>query len=243
MDPIKNKTPPEKPKNNKLNIPPLPKNNKPKGNNKGKLENKGTLEMNSGENVKKQLASPFNFLPSLFHTFAKLLPIGLYVSTLLESILFNDIRGFLIFLGLIINDLINIGYNYMLEKKPKEKCALVRNIYTDDFFELSTSHTQYISFVTGFLMSSMFFKKVFYYSTFTIFSILIGLTIWSRISVGCEDIIDSGYNLIFGLFRGIIYYVIVKDYYEPDDVTPEDHWIEKILKKYLPKGDEDDELN
>ena len=88
----------------------------------------------------------------------------------------------------------------------------------------------------------MFFKKVFYYSTFTIFSILIGLTVWSRISVGCKDILDAGYNLVFGLFRGIIYYIIVKDYYEPDDVTPEDHWMEKILKKYLPKGDEDDEL-
>jgi len=242
MDANKNKKVPEKPKNNRLNKPPQPVNNKPKNNSGETPQNKGTLEMNSGENAKKQLASPFNFLPSLFHTFAKLLPIGLYVSTLLESILFNDIRGFLIFLGLIINDLINIGYNYMLEKKPKEKCALVRNIYTDDFFELSTSHTQYISFVTGFLMSSMFFKKVFYYSTFTIFSILIGLTIWSRISVGCEDIIDSGYNLIFGLFRGIIYYIIVKDYYEPEDVTPEDHWVEKILKKYLPKGDEDDEI-
>tara|TARA_B110001469_G_scaffold127794_1_gene150570 strand:- start:2521 stop:3243 length:723 start_codon:yes stop_codon:yes gene_type:complete len=212
------------------------------GVNKNNISNKGTIEMNSGNNIKKQIATPFNFLPSLFHTFAKLLPIGLYVSTLLESILFNDIRGFIIFLGLIINDLINIGYNYLLEKKPNEKCAIVRNIYTDDFFELSTPHTQYIAFVTGFLLSSMFFKKVFYYSTFTIFSILIGLTVWSRISVGCKDILDAGYNLIFGLFRGIIYYIIIKDYYEPDDVTPEDHWIEKILKKYLPKGDEDDEL-
>ena len=147
MDANKNKKVPEKPKNNKLNKPPPPVNNKPKNNIGDTPQNKGTLEMNSGENAKKQLASPFNFLPSLFHTFAKLLPIGLYVSTLLESILFNDIRGFLIFLGLVINDLINIGYNYMLEKKPKEKCALVRNIYTDDFFELSTSHTQYLSLI------------------------------------------------------------------------------------------------
>jgi hypothetical protein len=204
--------------------------------------NNGIAEISSDTNDKKQLASPFNFLPSLLHTFAKMLPIGLYVSTLLESILFNDIRGFIIFLGFIINDLINIGYNYLLEKKPKKNCAIVRNFLNDEFFELSTPHTQYISFVTGFILSSMFFKKVFYYSTFTIFSILVGLTIWSRISVGCKDILDAGYNLIFGLFRGIIYYIIVKDYYEPDDVTPEDHWIEKILKKYLPVGDEDDEL-
>ena len=235
----KNETPPSAPPPAPPSAPAVEGINKK---NKDNITNKGTLEMNSGENVKKQIASPFNFLPSLFHTFAKLLPIGLYVSTLLESILFNDIRGFIIFLGLIINDLINIGYNYLLEKKPKEKCAIIRNIYTDDFFELSTPHTQYIAFVTGFLLSSMFFKKVFYYSTFTIFSILIGLTVWSRISVGCKDILDAGYNLIFGLFRGIIYYIIIKDYYEPDDVTPEDHWIEKILKKYLPKGDDDDEL-
>ena len=221
------------------NTQPTVGNSKP--NNKGNVGNV-PIEMNSGNNIKKQLASPFNFLPALLHTFAKLLPIGLYVSTLLESILFNDIRGFLIFLGLIINDLINIGYNYLLEKKPNEKCAIIRNIYTDDFFELSTPHTQYISFVTGFLLSSMFFKKVFYYSTFTLFTVLIGLTIWSRIVVGCKDILDAGYNLVFGLFRGIIYYIIIKDYYEPDDVTPEDHWLEKALKKYLPKGDEDDEL-
>ena len=217
-------------------------------------QNKGTPEMNvttdlknknnkNNKNNKKEVASPFNFIPSLFHTFSKLLPIGLYVSTLLESVVFNDIRGFIIFIGLVINDIINIGYNYLLEKKPKEQCAIIRNIYTDDFFELSTSHTQYISFITGFIMSSMFFKKVFYYSTFTIFTILTGLTVWSRIVVGCEDFLDSGYNLIFGLFRGIIYYIIVKDYYEPDDVTPDDNWVEKILRKYLPKGDEDDELN
>ena len=188
---------------------PQPTVGNAKPNNKGNVGNV-PIEMNSGNNIKKQLASPFNFLPALLHTFAKLLPIGLYVSTLLESILFNDIRGFLIFLGLIINDLINIGYNYLLEKKPNEKCAIIRNIYTDDFFELSTPHTQYISFVTGFLLSSMFFKKVFYYSTFTLFTVLIGLTIWSRISVGCKDILDAGYNLVFGLFRGIIYYIIIK---------------------------------
>ena len=204
--------------------------------------NTGIMEITNDTNEKKELSSPFNFLPSLFHTFAKMLPLGLYISTLLESILFNDIRGFLIFVGLIINDLINIGHNYLLEKKRNEKCAILRNLFAEDFFELSTSHTQYISFISGFFLSSMFFKKVFYYSTFSMFCILMGLTIWSRIAIGCEDILDSGYNLVFGLFRGIIYYVIIKDYYEPDDVTPEDHWMEKMLKKYLPKGDEDDEL-
>ena len=43
----------------------------------------------------------------------------------------------------------------------------------------------------------------------------------------------SGFNLVFGAFRGIIYYIIVRDFYEPEDVTPEEHWIEKKLNKFF----------
>ena len=48
--------------------------------------------------------------------------------------------------------------------------------------------------------------------------------------------------MLMGFFKGIIYYVIIKDFYEPVDVTPEDHWIEKSVKKFLPRSDSDDEL-
>jgi hypothetical protein len=187
-------------------------------------------------------ANAFNMLPVLFNVFIKILPISLYIGSLLESLLFNDIRGFFIFIGLLLNDAINTGYNYLSSKKDNERCAVIRNRYSEDFFVLPTTHTEYISFITAFLMSSMFFKKVFHYGVFVIFSLLVGITAFNRVSIGCKDFVDAGYSLLIGVFKGIIYYVIVKDFYEPDDVTPEDHWIEKSLKKFLPRSDADDEF-
>jgi hypothetical protein len=199
---------------------------------------------NNSENNKPKVKvmTVFNMIPSLLHTFVKVLPIGLYACTLLESILFNDIRGFFIFFGLLINDVINIGYAHLMQPKKNMNCAIVRNIYSQDGIILSTPHTQYVAFILGFLLVSMYFKKVFYYSTFTVFIGLMGLTIWSRITVGCSDILDAVFNIVFGAFRGIIYYVIIKDFYEPEDVTPEDHWIEKKLKALFPVSDDLDEL-
>lgn len=199
---------------------------------------------NNSENNKPKVKvmTVFNMIPSLLHTFVKVLPIGLYACTLLESILFNDIRGFFIFFGLLINDVINIGYAHLMQPKKNMNCAVVRNIYSQDGIILSTPHTQYVAFILGFLLVSMYFKKVFYYSTFTVFIGLMGITIWSRITVGCSDILDAVFNIVFGAFRGIIYYVIIKDFYEPEDVTPEDHWIEKKLKALFPVSDDLDEL-
>ena len=173
--------------------------------------------------------------------FSKILPFALYVSTLMESLLFNDVRGFFIFIGLLLNDCLNTAYNYMVGKKDNEACAIVRNMYsTEEFLVLPTTHTEYITFITAFLMASMFFKQVFNYGVFVIFSVLVGMTAYSRVSSGCKDFIDAGYSILLGAFKGIIYYVVVKDFYEPKDVTPEEHWLEKALKKILPKSDADD---
>lgn len=199
----------------------------------------------AAQKIKKadiKLLTIFNVIPVFLHTFVKVMPVGLYLASILESMLFNDIRGFFIFIGLLINDLINVGYNHIMNPKPNINCSIIRNVYTDDYFSFSTPHTQYISFVTAFLMASMYFKKVFYYSTFFMFVVFIGLTIWSRITIGCKDILSAGFNLIFGAFRGIIFYIIVKDFYEPEDVTPEEHWIEKKLKKLFPNSDNLDEM-
>ena len=203
----------------------------------------GTGANNKSKNNKgaQIRTSAYNFIPVLVATFLKILPFALYVSTLMESLLFNDVRGFFIFIGLLLNDCLNTAYNYMVGKKDNEACAIVRNMYsTEEFLVLPTTHTEYITFVTAFLMSSMFFKQVFNYAVFVIFSVLVGMTAYSRVSSGCKDFIDAGYSILLGAFKGIIYYVVVKDFYEPKDVTPEEHWLEKALKKILPKSDADD---
>ena len=213
-----------------------------KGGAEKKNNNKPKNNANNKKDVKEVVATPFNMVPVIFNTMVKLLPFGLYLATIIESILFNDIRGFIVFIGLILNDFLNISYNYLLEKVDNERCAIVRNMYSEDFFVLPTTHTEYISFVGAFLITSMFFKKIFNYGTFMVFIVLISLTMFMRVSIGCKDFIDAFYSLLLGLFKGIIYYIIVKDFYEPQDVTPEDHWLENALKKYFPISDEDDEF-
>ena len=226
--------------------PPGAPTNTPKQNTTAQpTKPQGNATKNNKTGEKKadvKLLTIFNILPVFLHTFVKIMPIGLYMASLLESMLFNDIRGFFVFLGLFINDLINIGYNYVMKPKPNPDCAIIRNLYTDDFFELSTPHSQYISFVTSFIMASMYFKKYFFFSTFFLFIVMMILTVWSRISIGCENMLDSGFNLVFGAFRGIVYYIIVRDFYEPEDVTPEEHWIEKKLKQLFPNSDDLDEM-
>ena len=209
-----------------------PKQNNPKQNNTKPKPKKADVK----------LLTIFNVIPVFMHTFVKIMPIGLYLASLLESMLFNDIRGFFIFIGLFVNDLINIGYNYIMKPDPNPNCAIIRNIYTDDYFTLATPHTQYISFVTAFIMAGMYFKKYFFYSTFFLFIVMLVLTVWSRITIGCEDMLGAGYNLVFGAFRGIIYYILVKDFYEPEDVTPDDHWIEAKIKSLFPNTDDLDEM-
>jgi len=195
----------------------------------------------SGNNKNKITVGAFNFIPVLFNTIVKVLPIGLYAASLMESLLFNDVRGFFIFLGLLINDSINTAYNYIYGKEENDMCALVRNMHSkEEFYTLPTPHTEYISFITAILMTSMFFKKVFNYGVFVIFAILVGLKMYNRVMVGCKDFIDAGYSLLMGIFKGIVYYIIVKDFYEPDDTTPEDHWLERALKKFIPRSDGDD---
>ena len=196
----------------------------------------------NNNDTNKVVASAFNMIPSLFNTGIKLIPFGLYVSSILESVLFNDLRGFFVFLGLLINDAFNTGINYLMEKQDNERCAVVRNMYSEDYFVLPTPHTEYISFISAFLMTSMFFKKIFNYAMFVILAILVVMTMYMRVAVGCKDFIDAGYSFLLGSFKGMIYYIIIKDFYEPVDVTPEDHWLERAVKKYIPYSDSDDEL-
>ena len=49
---------------------------------------------NNKNNTNKVVEHKPNMIPSLFNTGIKLIPFGLYISSILESVLFNDLRGF-----------------------------------------------------------------------------------------------------------------------------------------------------
>ena len=67
--------------------------------------------------------------------------------------------------------------NYLTTKKDNERCAIVRNMYSEDYFVLPTSHTEYMSFITSFLLGSMFFKRIFNNEETVIFTLIIAFTL------------------------------------------------------------------
>ena len=45
---------------------------------------------------------------------------------------------------------------------------------------------------------------------------LIIITIYSRVNVGCKTLLDAIYCTLIGLLTGIVYYSLIKDYYKAD---------------------------
>ena len=52
------------------------------------------------------------------------------------------------------------------------------------------------------------------YSQLWFLIILTFITVWSRISVGCKNMKQAIFNVIFGAIRGIIYYLLISKQYQ-----------------------------
>ena len=77
---------------------------------------------------------------------------------------------------------------------------------------LPTSHTQYLSFLFSIFLSASIGKKDMNPITLIFLGIMVLLTAWSRIFIGCkENIKQVIYEIIFGLFRGAIYFYFIAD--------------------------------
>ena len=51
---------------------------------------------------------------------------------------------------------------------------------------------------------------------FFVLTLLLLVTIFSRINVGCKTMLDAIYCALIGLLTGVVYYSIIKDYYKAD---------------------------
>ena len=70
-----------------------------------------------------------------------------------------------------------------------------------------------MSFVASFFYSDMYYKSKFDMMPFSFITIMLFLTIWSRVTIGCKKMKDVLFNLVFGAVRGIIFYCLVSKYY------------------------------
>ncbi len=62
------------------------------------------------------------------------------------------------------------------------------------------------------------------------------------LSIRIFGLSDKEKKYAFYLGRAFQLTNIVRDFYEPEDVTPEEHWIEKKLKQLFPNSDDLDEM-
>lgn len=165
------------------------------------------------------LIEMFMVLRAIIHTFVRFLPLGLYSFAYLSTAVFKDKRGGLLLLGLVINDVIGYLYKRYTKYEPNENCAMFGK--KDDASSigfLPNSHVQYMSFVSAFFYSDMWLKYKLDFIPFFFILFLLIITIWSRISIGCQTFKGVMYNIIFGALVGIVYFYFISRYYR-DAVT------------------------
>jgi len=159
--------------------------------------------------------SLFDVAKIFINTLVRLEPIGLYTGSLMAGVVFNDFRGLLLFLGFLGNELIGLGYKMVLRGVSNPQCALM---YSESGtpFVLPSPITQTVGFFAGFFFMDMYYNNTFNPMKFFALTIIIMITIYSRINVGCKTLLDAIYCTLIGLLTGVIYYSIIKDYYKAD---------------------------
>jgi hypothetical protein len=151
---------------------------------------------------------------ALINTLVRLSPIGLYSGSVLSAFIFGDFRATILFVGLMVNEGIALGYRLILRGIYNPQCALLSNV--DDYFVLPSPITQTIGFVCGFFLAKMFDEGEFLPIRFFTMLFILAMVVFSRINIGCKGFLDAIYCAILGLILGVGYFNIVKDYYRPN---------------------------
>ncbi len=138
------------------------------------------------------------------NTIVKLIPLGFYLGTLMMGVLFTDVRAFILFIGYVINELISLGFRHIFQTVDNPTCAIAES--SRNFFTLPSSHTQTVAFTMAFFFTEMYTKNSFNPVNFVFLAVILLITMWSRINVGCEDIVDAIYAATIGILIGAAYY-------------------------------------
>ena len=149
----------------------------------------------------------------LINTLVRLEPVGLYAGSAMSAVVFSDFRAVLLFVGFLGNELISLGYRMILRGAINPQCALLYSSNNEPFV-LPSPLCQTIGFFAGFFFMDMYYQNQFSTLKFFFLSALIFITMYSRVNVGCKTFIDAIYCTLVGLLIGVVYYNIIKDYYQ-----------------------------
>lgn len=151
-------------------------------------------------------------LISIVNTIVRLLPIALYTGTIVSNLVFDDFRANLLFIGFLLNEMVSFAYKYALKGTDKGECALLAD--PSNFYVLPSSISQTVGFFFGFILADTYFTNSYGSLKFIVLCVLLALTVFSRINVGCETTMNALIFACVGTGFGLIYYYIIKDYYK-----------------------------
>ena len=129
-----------------------------------------------------------NFIIGLIHTLVRFVPLGFYFFTYFSSTIYKDLRSAILLIGLIINDLLGYLIKKYAKLKMKAPCAIFgKEGSNTELGFLPNAHTQIVTFVASFYFSDMYFKEKIDPIPFVFLLVLVFVTIWSRITIGCKE--------------------------------------------------------
>ena len=156
-----------------------------------------------------------NIVKASINTLVRILPIGLYIGSALIALGFGDLKALLLLCGLILNDLISLSYQSAFRVIRNPQCAFLKS-NNDSTFMLSP-HTQFIGFALAFMLRNLYYNDDYFPYKALGLSLILLITIWSRVNIGCMKLPDSLYTAMIGMFLGYVYFEIVKPYMVKDD--------------------------
>tara|TARA_A100001037_G_C15007701_1_gene570159 strand:+ start:144 stop:692 length:549 start_codon:yes stop_codon:yes gene_type:complete len=151
-----------------------------------------------------------NIVKASVNTLVRILPISLYLGSAMFALGFGDFKALLLFFGLILNDLISLGYQSAFRVIRNPQCAFLKS--SNDSTFMMSPHTQFIGFAFAFMLRNLYYTDDYFPYKALGLSVVLFLTIWSRVNIGCLKIADSIYTAMIGLFLGYVYFEVVKPY-------------------------------
>lgn len=173
--------------------------------------------------------------PIIFHTKAvintmvRLIPIGLYGGCLILGILMSDPRAFVLLFGYILNDLLSMAFRTLFQTMDLVNCSIVQS--EKKFYTMPAPHTQTMAFTLSYFFTEMYFKNNFNMVNFIFLGFLYLVTVWSRINIGCKNIIDVIYATLIGVLLGTAYYRLTE------------HWSTSKKNDYNLDGGDESEVD
>ena len=154
-------------------------------------------------------------LLAVLHTFIRFMPLGLYFFAYFSTIIYKDLRSVLLLIGLVINDLLNLLYKRYYTVQDIPSCSVLGSPGTSgkDAPNLPSTHTGYVSFILSFFVVRALHIKQKDPTSIIFLILLLLLTIYSRITIGCKTLNKAVFSIIFGFIHGIIYYQLVSKWY------------------------------